>query len=241
MSNDRRLSSYVSLRDSLVVVLLGPPGSGKGTQAKRLTVEYHIPHISTGDLFRENIALNTELGQKAKGFIQAGELVPNSLVLDMLFDRIKKPDCAKGYLLDGFPRTLAQAEALANFLDTTTLILVLSLEVPDKVIIKRAEGRLVCKQCGLIYNRDISPPVYEGICDQCKGEVYRRPDDAVEVVKERLKVYHVQTQPLIQYYTQKNILKRFNGDQPPDVVHAELKRFIDDMIGGRYSSFELTI
>lgn len=225
LSNSSKPSG--SPQKGLVIVLLGAPGSGKGTQAKRLAEDYHIPHISTGDLFREHMAMGTPLGQKAQSYIKAGQLVPHDLVVDMLADRIRKPDASKGYLLDGFPRTILQAEDLNKYQDPYTQFLVLYLEVPDNVIIKRASGRLLCKQCGVIYNQDISPPVHEGKCDRCGGEVYQRIDDKPEIVRERLKVYHQQTQPLIDYYQQKGLLTRFNGDQPPDVVHAELKRYVD--------------
>lgn len=217
----------VSSQAALIIILLGPPGSGKGTQAKRLAQDYQIPHISTGDLFRENMALDTALGSKAKAFIQAGQLVPDSLVLEMLFDRVSRSDCLRGYLLDGFPRTIPQAEALSTARNPNIPMIVLNLEVPDTIIVKRAEGRLICRKCGTIYNRDVSPPIYESICDKCQGEVYQRSDDKAEVVLERLRVYHQQTQPLVHYYEEKNQLISFNGDQPPDVVHAELKRAID--------------
>lgn len=220
---------YVSPQAALSLILLGPPGSGKGTQAKRLTKEYQIPHISTGDLFREHMSKETPIGLRAKGFIQAGKLVPDEVVLDMLFDRLSRPDCLRGYLLDGFPRTVAQADQLGKKRNLQMPFFVLCLDVQDEVIIKRAEGRLVCKECGTIYSRDISPPVHAGICDKCQGEVYRRADDAPEVVRERLKVYHEQTQPLIRYYDEQGVLTCFDGDQPPDVVHAELKRFIDEV------------
>jgi adenylate kinase len=210
-----------------VIILLGPPGSGKGTQAKRLSQDYHIPQISTGDLFREHMAAQTPIGQKAKNFIQTGQLVPDDIVLGMLFERIEQPDCARGYLLDGFPRTIPQADQLAQHQSMKTKLFVLCLDVPDEEIVRRAAGRLVCRQCGFIYNRDISPPVHENICDKCGGEVYRRADDEPEVVRKRLKVYRAQTQPLIEYYDKLGLLTMFDGNQPPDVVHAELKRFID--------------
>lgn len=222
MLNDREKNQA-----SIVLILLGPPGSGKGTQAKRLAQEYQVPHISTGDLFRENMALETELGKKVKGVIQAGQLVSDELVLDMLFDRLKRPDCVHGYLLDGFPRTVNQAEALARFIPPTLSVLVFNLEVPDEVLVKRAEGRLICRQCGTIYNLAISPPAYPGVCDKCQGEVYQRADDKAEVVLQRLKVYRNQTFPLVEYYAKKKNLINFNGNQLPDVVHAELKKAVD--------------
>lgn len=206
-----------------VVILLGPPGSGKGTQAVRLTKELGIPHISTGDLFRENMSKDTELGQRAKSFINAGKLVPDELVLEMLFDRVSRPDCANGYLLDGFPRTLAQAEALDKHLGANTNLVVLDLEVPDEIIVKRASGRLTCKDCGSVYNRHFSPPAQEGVCDKCGGELVQRPDDRAEVVEERLRVYHSQTKPLVEFYAKKGVLSRVDGTQSPDQVFEALK------------------
>lgn len=206
-----------------VVILLGPPGSGKGTQAVRLTKELGIPHISTGDLFRENISQDTELGKRAKTFMNAGKLVPDELVLDMLFDRVSRPDSAGGYLLDGFPRTLPQAEALEKHLAANTNLTVLDLEVPDEVIVKRAEGRLTCKSCGNVHNKYFSPPEKEGVCDKCGGELMQRPDDKADVVQERLRVYHDQTQPLVEYYNRKGVLKRVDGTKSPDEVFSSLK------------------
>ena len=218
--------SLASSRAALILILLGAPGSGKGTQAKRLALEYQIPHISTGDLFRENIAANTILGQQAKEFIQVGKLVPDDLVLKMLFEYLSKPICSRGYLLDGFPRTITQAEALDKRLDSQC-IMALFLDVDDDTIIKRASGRLVCKQCATIYNRYNFTPQIEGKCDKCGGEVYQRPDDAAPVVLERLKVYQKQTQPLLHHYTEKGILASFNGNQSPDAVYIKLKEYID--------------
>lgn len=218
------------LLPSVVMILLGPPGSGKGTQAKRLSQDYQIPQISTGDLFRENMAAGTPIGLKAKAFIQSGQLVPDEIVLGMLFDRIAQPDCARGYLLDGFPRTIPQADQLAQHQSMKTTLCVLSLEVPDEEIVKRAAGRLLCRQCGAIYNRDISPPQIDSICDKCGGEVYRRMDDEPDVVRKRLKVYHEQTQPLIEYYDHQGLLTTFDGNQSPDAVYTELKRYIDNRL-----------
>lgn len=210
----------------LVVILLGPPGSGKGTQAKLLAQDFQIPQISTGDLFREHIAVSSPIGQKAKGYIQAGHLVPDEVVLEMLFDRIDRPDCHKGYLLDGFPRNVMQADRLSQKMDLKVPPIVVCLKVQDDIIVKRAEGRLLCKQCGSIYNKNVSPPKHEGICDKCGGEVYRRPDDIPEVVKERLRVYHQQTAPLIEYYEKKSLLTCFGGNTSPDEVHSALKEHI---------------
>lgn len=205
-----------------VVILLGPPGSGKGTQAVRLSKELGIPHISTGDIFRENISKNTPLGLKAKSYMDAGKLVPDDVTLDMLFDRVAKPDCAKGYLLDGVPRTLAQAEALEKHLPAGTKLVVLNLEVPDGIIIQRAEGRLTCKACGNMHNTFFSPPAKEGICDKCQNPLSKRPDDKAEIVKERLSIYYSQTQPLIDFYKKKGVLSSVDGTQEPDEVYAAL-------------------
>lgn len=207
----------------LVVILLGPPGSGKGTQAVRLTKELGIPHISTGDLFRENMSKNTELGKTAKGYIEAGKLVPDQIVLDMLFDRVSRPDSAQGYLLDGFPRTLSQAETLDKYLGDDVHLIVLDLVVPNDAIIKRAEGRLTCRNCGHVFNRYFSPAEQEGICDKCEGELYQRSDDKMEVVQERLRVYHAQTKPLVEYYAKKHALQRVDGTMSPDEVFESLK------------------
>lgn len=205
-----------------VIILLGPPGSGKGTQAARISKELGTPHISTGDLFRENLSKKTELGQRAKGYMDQGKLVPDELVLEMLFDRVAKPDCAKGYLLDGFPRTIPQAEALDKALGKETSIIALDLQVRDELIVKRITGRLTCKQCGHIHHREYSPPSNDNICDKCGGELIQRSDDTESVVKERLRVYHEQTKPLIAYYEKKNILVHINGEEKPEVVFKNL-------------------
>jgi adenylate kinase len=209
-----------------VIILLGPPGSGKGTQAKLLAKDLGIPQISTGDIFREHIAVGSPIGQKAKGFIQNGHLVPDEVVLDMLFERIARPDCKNGYLLDGFPRNIVQADMLSEKHNPEIPLIILCLDVKDAVIIKRAEGRLLCRQCGTIYNRNANPPKEEGVCDKCGGEVYRRPDDAPDVVSERLRVYHQQTAPLIAYYNKQGLLKCFDGNQEAENVHAAIKEYI---------------
>ena len=207
--------------DQMIVVVMGPPGSGKGTQAALLIKELGVPHISTGDLFRENISQNTALGKKAKSYIDKGQLVPDEVVLDMLFDRVSQKDCDKGYLLDGFPRTLAQAEALDTHLGKASLI-VLNLEVPDNVIIKRAEGRLICSGCPAVYNKTTSLATTEEACTQCGGKLIRRPDDEPEIVKNRLNIYHSQTKPLIAFYEKKGVLFSVDGTQGADTVFAIL-------------------
>ncbi|MBA3957059.1 MAG: adenylate kinase [Parachlamydiaceae bacterium] len=209
-----------------VIILLGPPGSGKGTQAVKLTKELGVPHISTGDLFRDNLSRQTALGEKIKGYMDKGLLVPDALVLDMLFDRVAKPDCDKGYLLDGFPRTLPQAEALEKHLGDSADLRVLNLLVEDDVIFKRMAGRLTCRHCGNVQNKFLAPPAKEGVCDRCESELYQRPDDKAEVVQERLRIYHDQTKPLIQFYQQRDVLVVLDGDRDPIHVFQDLVKAI---------------
>lgn len=209
-------------QSALVVVLLGPPGSGKGTQASQLCQKLGITHISTGDIFRENIKNKTPLGEKANDYISKGQLVPDGVTLDMLQARVAKPDCTKGYLLDGFPRTVAQAEALDKRLPAQAEVVVLNLTVPDDVIIQRATGRLLCRSCDNIQHRTFSPPKKAGICDRCGGELYTRADDAESVVRERLTVYHKQTAPVVAYYRERDMLQEVNGEQAPAKVFDEL-------------------
>lgn len=207
-----------------IILLQGPPGSGKGTQAVTLAKQLKIPHISTGDLFRENLRGNTPLGQKARTFIESGKLVPDEIVLDMLFRRIESNDCEEGFLLDGFPRTIPQAEAFSKLLDSGCQLIVLNLTVPDDVIAKRAEGRLTCRQCGNVHNKYFSPPKEQGKCDLCHGELFQRSDDKSSVVEERLRVYHEETKPLIEYYAGKGLLTNVNGEGSKESVYADLKK-----------------
>lgn len=217
-------------QNKLIVILLGPPGSGKGTQAKLLSSALSIPQISTGDLFREHMRTDTALGLKAKNFINAGQLVPDDLVLEMVNERVKASDCHHGFLLDGFPRTIPQAEAIEKTLLENAHLVVLNLMVDDEVIVKRAEGRLVCKQCGSVYNRFFSPPRHENLCDKCGGQLYHREDDRAEVVKERLRVYNIQTKPLLEYYSRYHGLISINGDDSTAKVFEELKAYIESSI-----------
>lgn len=205
-----------------VMILIGPPGSGKGTQAVRASKELRIPHISTGDLFRENLKNNTDLGKKVRAFIDAGKLVPDELVLEMLFQRISREDCVKGYFLDGFPRTIPQAEALDSFLNGKANVLVLNLKCSDESVIKRISGRLTCKNCGHIYNKYFSPPKTEGQCDICGSPLIQRPDDHENVVEERLRVYKNQTEPLIEFYKNEKVLVDIQGENSPDIVYQDL-------------------
>ena len=207
-----------------VVILLGPPGAGKGTQASRLSLDLGIPHISTGDLFRDNLARATELGAKAKGFMDSGKLVPDALVLDMLFDRVSKPDCSRGYLLDGFPRTLPQAEAFERALSAGTKLNVLNLRVGDAAIIERLSGRRTCSKCGNIQHLRFSPPKVAGVCDKCQGALTQRSDDQAEVIQKRLAVYREQTLPLEKYYETRKLLVHVDGSRSADEVFAVLRK-----------------
>ncbi len=205
---------------------MGAPGAGKGTQAARLSQSMGLTHISTGDLFRANLKSMTALGEKAKGFMDAGKLVPDDLVLEMLFDRVAQADCKDGYLLDGFPRTLAQADALGTALEGQGIagsVVVLNLKVQDETIIKRAGGRLLCRTCANIQHLEFSPPKEAGVCDADGGELYQREDDSAAVVRERLSVYHEQTEPLVAYYRDLGLLTEIDGEQAPDSVFADLE------------------
>ena len=195
------------------IVLLGPPGAGKGTQAKSISNRYSIPHISTGDIFRKNISEGTPLGIEAKGYIDKGQLVPDEVTINMVKDRLTWEDCKNGYLLDGFPRTVAQAEALEGFLADRNekLDTALSIEVPSSFILERMTGRRVCPSCGASYHVKFNPPTKAGVCDVCGSDIVQRKDDTEETVSERLEVYERQTQPLIDFYKEKNLLSTVDG------------------------------
>jgi adenylate kinase len=210
----------------LVVILLGAPGAGKGTQAARLAAARSLPHVSTGELLRDHKARATPLGLQAKGFMDKGELVPDQLVLDMLAARVAAPDCREGYVLDGFPRTDVQARALDKHLRPSDQVLVVDLEVDDETIVARAAGRLSCRQCGRIYHAKNAPPRQAGTCDACGGELVQRSDDAAPVVRERLRVYHEKTAPLVRYYRERGLLTSLDGERAPDDVFADLARLL---------------
>ncbi len=212
------------------IIMLGAPGAGKGTQAARIAEEYHIPHISTGDIFRANIKGGTELGKKAKSYMDAGKLVPDELVCDLVADRIAQDDCKDGYILDGFPRTIPQAEALEKAAaDLNTKIdYAVNIDVPDEAIIERMSGRRACLKCGATYHVQYNPPKEEGKCDNCGADLVQRDDDKPETVKTRLNVYHTQTQPLIDFYKDKNILVTVDGTQPMDEVFTSIKKILGD-------------
>ena len=208
----------------LRTILLGPPGAGKGTQAVRIVEKYGIPHISTGDIFRDNIKRQTELGKKAQEYMNKGELVPDDLVIEIATDRLLRDDCKKGFLLDGFPRTVYQAEKLDEFMHAHggKIDHVINLEVEDDLLIFRLTGRRVCKQCGASFHVVNIPPKVEGICDRCGGELVQRADDTEETVKNRIAVYKEQTMPLIDYYTKANNITTLDGGAPLDQCFAEI-------------------
>ena len=195
------------------IIMLGAPGAGKGTQAKMIAEKYSIPHISTGDIFRANIKNGTELGKKAKSYMDKGQLVPDELTLDLIMDRFKQDDCKNGYVLDGFPRTIPQAEALDAALKAKgeKVDFAIDVDVPDENIVKRMGGRRACVGCGATYHVVYSPTKVEGVCDKCGEELIVRDDDKPETVLNRLEVYHNQTQPLIDYYNEQGILKSVDG------------------------------
>jgi len=195
------------------IIMLGAPGAGKGTQAKKIAAKYNIPHISTGDIFRMNIKNGTELGTKAKAYMDQGLLVPDELTLELVMDRFAQDDCKNGYVLDGFPRTIPQAEALTKALadKQDAVDFAINVDVPDEAIVSRMSGRRACLNCGGTYHVEFNPTKTEGICDACGGKLVLREDDKPETVLKRLNVYHEQTQPLIDYYSEQGILKEVDG------------------------------
>lgn len=211
------------------IVMLGAPGAGKGTQAKQIAAKYDIPHISTGDIFRANLKEGTELGKKAKVYMDQGQLVPDSLTLDLIMDRFKKDDCKNGYVLDGFPRTIPQAEALTKALEDNNdkIDYAVNVDVPDENIVNRMSGRRACAKCGGTFHIKYNPTKVEGICDLCGGELYIRDDDKPEIVTKRLVAYHDQTQPLIDYYDKAGILKNVDGTQDVDKVFNDIVALIN--------------
>ena len=206
------------------LIMLGAPGAGGGAQAKRIAAKYGIPHISTGDIFRANIKNGTELGKKAQTYMDQGLLVPDELVCDLVVDRIQQSDCEKGYVLDGFPRTIPQAEALTAALEKlgTGIDYAINVEVPDANILNRMGGRRACLGCGATYHVEFNAPKQEGICDTCGAELVLRDDDKPETVQKRLDVYHEQTQPLIDYYTKAGKLAEVDGTKDMDDVFAAI-------------------
>lgn len=206
------------------IILLGPPGAGKGTQAKYLSEKYNIVHISTGDIFRKNIKEQTKLGVKAKEYIDKGQLVPDELTVSIIEDRINQDDCKNGFLFDGFPRTVSQADSLDDLLNSMNIKLdyVIDIDVPAEVLIDRITGRRMCTSCGASYHIIYNPPKREGICDVCGEKLIQRTDDSVETVKSRIDVYQKQTQPLIEYYNVKGLLKVVDGKQNIEKVFSDI-------------------
>lgn len=206
------------------IILLGPPGAGKGTQAAGIVEKYNIPHISTGDIFRKNIKEGTELGKKAKGYIDQGLLVPDELTVGLVTDRIAQSDCEKGFMLDGFPRNVAQAQHLDEYLKEVGISLdkVVNIEVDKDILVGRAVGRRICKSCGATYHVEFNPSKVDGVCDVCGGELYQRADDNEETVSKRIQVYLDETKPLVNYYSEEGIIANINGQQSIDNVFGDI-------------------
>ncbi len=206
------------------LIFLGPPGAGKGTMAAKVSEEYGIPHISTGDLFRKAIKDQTDLGRKVKAIIDSGGLVPDSLTVEIVRERLARGDADRGYILDGFPRTIGQAKALKGL---TAVERIINFLPTDEVILKRLSGRRVCRSCGATYHVEFMPPKTAGVCDACGGELYTRKDDTEEAIKNRLAVYKEQTHPLIKYYTDEGLLTDLPASEGPETVYANLKSLLD--------------
>jgi len=211
------------------LVMLGAPGAGKGTQATLISKKYNVPHISTGDILRDSVAKKTELGMKAKAFMDAGELVPDQLVIDIVKERLGEKDCGNGFILDGFPRTVTQAQVLQDVLERMNrkLDAVLDIEVSEEELVRRLTQRRQCRNCGEIYHLIYNPPKNDSICDKCKGEVYQRADDEEVAIKKRLEEYRKKTQPLISYYQELDISKIIDGAQPTEEVFNDIEKVLE--------------
>lgn len=210
------------------IILMGPPGAGKGTQAALLAKAEQIPHISTGDIFRANMSQGTPLGKLAKEYVDAGKYVPDDVTNAMVKDRLAQDDCKRGFILDGFPRTTAQAMALEGMLADLNLPLdgVVMIDVPDNLLVERAEGRRVCRGCGATYHVKFNPPAVAGVCDKCGGELYQRSDDQAGMVTVRLHEYHSKTAEVLDYYRNRGMVRTVDGDQPMDVVMTAIKEAV---------------
>ena len=210
--------------NNMKLIMLGAPGAGKGTQAKMIAEKYSIPHVSTGDIFRANIKEGTELGRQAKAYMDKGELVPDELTVKILLDRVSKEDCSEGYVLDGFPRTIPQAEVLEDALNKLgeKIDYAINVDVPDENIVRRMSGRRACVSCGATYHIEHVPPAKENVCDKCGNELILRDDDKPETVTKRLDVYHAQTQPLIDFYSERGVLKNVDGTLSTTDVFATI-------------------
>ncbi|MBI2935435.1 MAG: adenylate kinase [Chloroflexi bacterium] len=215
------------------VVLMGPPGAGKGTQAKDLAQSLGVPHVASGDLLREHRAAGTELGRKANTYMERGLLVPDEVVIKMMHERLSSQDCQQGFVLDGFPRTLQQAQALDEALKERGIELVINIAVSAEELVRRLGGRLTCRACQFTYHPVSAPPRVEGVCDRCGGALYQRDDDRPEAVRQRIEVYNVQTAPLIDYYRRQGKLKEINGEQAIEKVATELRALVQGPLSGR--------
>ncbi len=211
------------------LIFLGPPGAGKGTQAKRVVEKYGIPQISTGDMLREAVAMGTELGKKAKEYMDKGELVPDEIVIGIVKERLQQPDCEKGFILDGFPRTIAQAEALDEMLKELNkkIDAVINIVVPEEEVVKRITNRRTCRNCGAVYHLIYAPPKEDNKCDKCGGELYQRDDDKEETVRERYRVYRENTEPLIDYYRKRGVLYDVDGTKDIEGVWKEIEAILE--------------
>lgn len=212
----------------MVILFLGAPGAGKGTQASLIAKKLNIPHISTGDIFREAVSKGTELGRKAKEYMDRGELVPDEVVIGIVKERLSQEDCRNGFVLDGFPRTVAQAEALDKVLEDlgAKLDFVFNINVSEEEVVRRLTGRRTCRNCNAVYHVEFNPPAKDGICDACGGELYQRDDDKEETVRNRMRVYLEKTAPLIDYYKSKGVLIDINGELPVDGVTKEIEKYL---------------
>jgi adenylate kinase len=211
----------------LAIIMLGPPGAGKGTQARMMGEELKLPHISTGDMLREALKNQTKLGKKAKAFMESGALVPDDLVDAIVAERLEREDCGRGFILDGYPRTISQAEALQKLFNRDgTKILTLGVEVGDSELIKRLSSRWTCPKCGKMFNANLDPSKAGGQCDECSTTLIQRKDDTAEVISERLQVYHKTTQPLIQYYQTKDVYIEVDGDKPVDEIYRAIMNIV---------------
>ncbi|HPI94260.1 MAG TPA: adenylate kinase [Deltaproteobacteria bacterium] len=210
------------------IILIGPPGAGKGTQATRMIDRLQVPQISTGDMFRAAVKEGSPMGKKAKEYMDKGALVPDDVVIGVVKERFQKPDCKKGFILDGFPRTLEQAKALDGLLKDlgTKLDHVVVIEVPDDYLVKRLTGRRTCRGCNYMHHIEFDPPKKSGVCDKCGGELYQRDDDQEATIRQRLTTYHGQTSPLIEYYGKQNIVRKINGTLSMEKVQDEIKKAI---------------
>lgn len=215
------------------LILMGLPGAGKGTQAERIVEKFHIPHISTGDMFRAAISEQSKLGMEAKSYMDKGELVPDEVTIGIVRERLQKEDCKTGFLLDGFPRTVKQASALDEMLTDMgrEVECVIHVDVPQELLMKRLTGRRICKECGSTYHLEFNPPKVAGVCNKCSGALYQRTDDNEETVNNRLEVNMKQMQPLLDYYKKAGVEKTFNGNQDIEVVFEEISNFLGTIQG----------